>query len=182
MGEKVILVDENGDEVGIEEKIKAHREGKLHLAFSIFIFNNSGEILLQRRAKSKYHSGGLWTNTCCSHPRPGEKVEEAAHRRLRGEMGFDCNLEKVFSLIYKVNLDHNLTEYEFDHVFVGKYGGDINPNRSEVHGFKWVRLGTLKEDMEKHPKNYTAWFKIVLKKLGTLPIFQNPAHFPYFRL
>jgi isopentenyl-diphosphate delta-isomerase len=162
MNEMVILVDENDKEIGTEEKIKTHKEAKLHRAFSIFIFNSKGEMLLQKRAKSKYHSGGLWSNACCSHPRPGEDIEQAAHRRLMEEMGFDCDLQKSFDFVYKANLDHNLTEYEFDHVFIGKYDGKIKLNPEEAEDFKWISIDALKEKVEKHPEKYTVWFKCAL--------------------
>ncbi len=168
MAEMLILVDENDRQIGTEEKIKAHEEGKLHRAFSIFIFNSKGEMLLQKRAKTKYHSGGLWTNTCCSHPRDGERIEEAVHRRLKEEMGFDCELEEKFHFIYKVKLDHGLTEHEFDHVFVGKYDGEVKPNPEEADDFKWINMETLKKDLEEHPENYTEWFKIAIQKFLTV--------------
>jgi isopentenyl-diphosphate delta-isomerase len=165
MNEMVILVDEADKEIGTEEKMKTHKEGKLHRAFSIFIFNPKGEMLLQKRAKSKYHSGGLWSNACCSHPRPGEDIEQAAHRRLMEEMGFDCDLQESFDFVYKANLDHNLTEYEFDHVFIGKYEGKIKLNPEEAEDFKWVNIDALKENVEKHPEKYTVWFKCALTEV-----------------
>ena len=165
MSEMVILVDEQDNQIGTEEKIRAHEMAQLHRAFSIFIFNTSGEMLLQQRARSKYHSGGLWTNACCSHPRPGEDIEQAAHRRLEEEMGFDCVLKKVFHFIYKVELDHGLTEHEFDHVFVGKYIGPINPNPQEVENFKWISIDDLKSDIAHRPEHYTVWFKIALNEI-----------------
>jgi len=121
--ELVVLVDENDNEIGVEEKINAHRKGLLHRAFSIFVFNSKNELLLQKRAADKYHSGGLWSNTCCSHPRPGENLKDAAHRRLQEEMGFDCSLREVFSFLYKKSFDNGLTEHELDHVFFGKFDG-----------------------------------------------------------
>ena len=136
MGKQVVLVDKSGSPVGREKKLKAHRDGSLHLAFSIVIFNRAGEMLLQRRSPEKYHSGGLWTNACCSHPAPGESLEQAAHRRLSSEMGFDCVLEHLFSFVYRVDLDDDLTEYEFDHVFLGTYDGDVRPDCREVVDFK----------------------------------------------
>ncbi|MBS7250291.1 MAG: isopentenyl-diphosphate Delta-isomerase [Candidatus Freyarchaeota archaeon] len=165
MSEMVILVDQNDNEVGTGEKMKIHEEGRLHRAFSIFVFNSKGETLLQKRAKSKYHSGGLWSNTCCSHPRPGEDTEQAAHRRLKEEMGFDCDLKKIFAFVYKANLDHNLTEYEFDHVFVGNYDGKVEINPMEAEDYKWVNMKTLKDNVEKHPEKYTVWFKIAFNEI-----------------
>ncbi|MGQ9719966.1 MAG: isopentenyl-diphosphate Delta-isomerase [Candidatus Jordarchaeum sp.] len=161
----VTLVDENDKELGSEEKIKTHKEGRLHRAFSIFIFNSKGEMLLQKRAKSKYHSGGLWSNACCSHPRPGENLEYAAHRRLKEEMGFDCDLRKVFHFIYKTSLDNKLTEHEFDHVFIGDYDGVVKINPEEAEDFKWIKIDILKESVQRHPENYTEWFKIALSEV-----------------
>lgn len=162
--ERVILVDENDKEIGTEEKLKAHKEAKLHRAFSIFIFNSKGELLIQKRAKDKYHSGGLWTNACCSHPRPGESLVRAARRRLKEEMGFECSLKKIFHFVYRVDLG-DLTEYEFDHVFVGKYDGKVEPNPREADDFAWVDVESLKKDVKSHPENYTYWFKIALPKV-----------------
>ena len=138
MQEKVILVDEQDQEIGEEEKMRAHREGRLHRSFSIFIFNSKGEMLLQKRAKDKYHSGGLWTNTCCGHPRSGEKTQEAAVRRLKEEMGFDCALVHLKSagFIYKVKVN-DLFEYEYDHIFVGKFNQAPRPNPQEVESYQW---------------------------------------------
>jgi len=165
MEDFVILVDEHDNPIGTEEKMKAHQEAKLHRAFSIFIFNSSGEMLLQQRAADKYHSAYLWTNACCSHPRPGETVEQAAHRRLREEMGFDTELKKAFHFIYKAKFDHGLTEHELDHVFIGQYDGAIHSNPDEVEAYKWIDPKLLKEDMEKHPENYTVWFRIAIEKV-----------------
>ena len=122
-------------------------------------------MLLQQRAKSKYHSGGLWTNTCCSHPREGEETLQAAHRRLQEEMGFDCPIEKQFHFIYKSQLDNNLTEHELDHVFTGIYEGEIHPNPQEVESYKYVKIQDLQTDVEQNPQNYTEWFKICLKEV-----------------
>ncbi|HLD57519.1 MAG TPA: isopentenyl-diphosphate Delta-isomerase [archaeon] len=165
--EQVILVDEKDKEIGLEEKIKAHKEGKLHRAFSVFVFNQKGEMLLQRRALTKYHSGGLWTNTCCSHPRKGEDVDKAASRRLKEEMGFSCGLKEVFSFIYKTGFDNGLMEHEFDHVFVGAYESEPKINPEEVAEYKWVTMEDLLKDVKKNPQNYTFWFKEILKKVGT---------------
>jgi len=165
MEEKIILVDENDNKIGTEEKIKAHRNGgKLHRAISVLVFNPKEEMLLQRRAKIKYHCPGLWSNTCCSHPRPGEKTIDAAHRRLKEEMGFDCHLKKVFDFIYKVDFDNGLFEWEFDHFFIGEFGGQPNPDPKEVEEYKWVSRKELKRDIKKNPQDYTYWFKLALKK------------------
>lgn len=165
MTEQVILVDESDNEIGTEEKMEAHTLGLLHRAFSIFVYNTRGEMLLQKRALSKYHSGGLWTNTCCSHPRPGESIMDAAHRKLVQEMGFDCPLTEVFSFTYKAGLGGGLTEHEFDHVFIGSYDGDPLPNPEEADGYKWIDTKTLTEDIAKKPESYTIWFRLCLQKV-----------------
>jgi isopentenyl-diphosphate delta-isomerase len=165
MEEYVILVDEHDQTIGKEEKMKAHELGILHRAFSVFVFNSQGELLLQQRAKSKYHSGGLWTNTCCSHPRPEEETLAAAHRKLIQEMGFDCELSEAFSFTYKAALDHSLTEHEFDHVLIGKYDSDPVLNPGEADAFKWASLEWIKEDLLKNPDAYTVWFKICFEQV-----------------
>ena len=167
MEEFVVLVDENDNEIGIAEKMKAHEDAKLHRAFSIFIFNSNGEMLLQQRACDKYHSGCLWTNATCSHPRPGENVEQAAHRRLQEEMGFDTELNKAFHFIYKAEFDHGLTEHELDHVFIGEFDGPINLNPIEADDFMWIDLETLQNEIKENPEKYTVWFKIALDKVLT---------------
>ena len=173
MKDSVVLVDENDNEIGTIEKMKAHENGgQLHRAFSIFVFNKEGKMLLQQRARSKYHSGGLWTNTCCSHPRPDENLENAVHRRLKEEMGFDCKLKEIAHFIYKARLDNNLTEHELDHIFIGKYDGDINFNPDEVDDISWVNLNELEKDIENHPEIYTEWFKKAFKKFAALRL--NP--------
>lgn len=158
----VILVDLEDNAIGQMEKLEAHQKGVLHRAFSVFIFNNKLELLLQRRAFGKYHSEGLWTNTCCSHPAPGETVLEAANRRLKEEMELECQLHTSFSFIYKAELDNNLTEYELDHVVVGFSDETPHINPSEAIAFKWLKLEDIAEDIKKHPEHYTAWFKIIL--------------------
>lgn len=158
--EEVILVDENDNELRILEKMKAHWEGKLHRAFSIFIFNSKGEMLLQQRAFNKYHSGGLWTNACCSHPRPDEVTENAAMRRLKEELGFETSLEKIFDFTYKANFENGLTEHEFDHVFSGTYNGEINFNKAEVQDFCYRSVNEIKSAIQSHPQKFTEWFKI----------------------
>ena len=162
--EFVILVDQNDQEVGQMEKLAAHEGGRLHRAFSVCVFNYRQELLLQQRAWGKYHSAGLWTNTCCSHPRLGESLEKAAHRRLQEEMGFDCELKKAFVFTYKVEFDNGLTEFEKDYVFVGKYNGEILPDPKEVEEYKWVTWEFLLNDMKKRPEIYTYWFKEIVKK------------------
>ena len=158
--EKVILVDENDTPVGLMPKLEAHQKGILHRAFSVFIFNSNHQLLLQKRAVSKYHSGGLWTNTCCSHPREGEETIDAANRRLIEEMGIKTNLRKVFDFIYKAELDNELTENEFDHVYYGVYDEDPTINTEEADDFKWIDMETLNNDIALNGQNYTVWFKI----------------------
>ncbi len=169
--ERVILVDKADNQVGTEEKIKAHEEGRLHRAFSVFVFNDKGELLLQKRSAQKYHSGGLWANTCCSHPRPGEGLLEAAHRRLREEMGFDCHLKKLFSFVYKVPFGNGLTEHEYDHVLFGIYPQSPEPNPSEVDSWKWISLSELGVDIKKNPETYSYWlrasFDELVRRLGS---------------
>jgi len=161
---KVIIVDTKDNEIGIEEKLRTHQEGKLHRAFSIFIFNSKKEMLLQQRAKTKYHSPGLWSNTCCSHPRPNRNLEREAKRRLKEEMGFQCDLKEVFSSLHKVRVG-DLIEHEFDHVFLGRFDGNPKPNKEEVEDWKWMRLKELQKDIKNNPQKYTAWFKIILDRM-----------------
>ncbi len=163
MKEFVVLVDQDDQKLGLMEKQQAHVAGLLHRAFSVFVFNSKGELMIQQRAANKYHSPTLWTNTCCSHPRDNETYEQAAHRRLQEEMGFDCQLDFKFSFIYKAHLDNNLTEHELDHVFIGTFDDEPNLNPDEVMAYRWVELQDLKKDMDKNPQNYTAWFKIIFE-------------------
>lgn len=165
MEERVILVDNHDNEVGFMEKMEAHEKGLLHRAFSVFVFNDQGEMMLQQRALHKYHSGGLWTNTCCSHPRAGESVLEASHRRLGEEMGFDCELDEKFSFIYKAKLDNELIEHEFDHVVFGKYNNAPKINHDEVADWKFMSINEVKTDMSKQPDSYTEWFKIAFDEV-----------------
>jgi len=161
MEEYVVLVDREDNELGLMEKQQAHMAGLLHRAFSVFVFNSNGELMLQQRAASKYHSPTLWTNTCCSHPREDESYKDAAHRRLVEEMGFECELNYKFNFIYKANLENGLTEHELDHVFIGTFDGVPQLNADEVMAYRWVDMEELKKDMQKNPQNYTAWFKII---------------------
>ena len=161
--EKVIHVDEKDNQVGVMPKLEAHQKGLLHRAFSVFIFNSKYELLLQKRASSKYHSGGLWTNTCCSHPREGEEILDAAKRRLIEEMGIDTSLRKVHDFIYKAELDNDLTEHEFDHVLYGIYNEDPIINKDEADDFKWIDMDSLNEDIKTNGNNYTIWFKIAFE-------------------
>ena len=159
--EKVILVDKNDRQIGLMPKMEAHEKGLLHRAFSVFIFNDKNELMLQQRALSKYHSPGLWTNTCCSHQREGESNIEAGKRRLQEEMGFSTDLKDTISFIYKAPFDNGLTEHEFDHILVGNYNQNPVLNLKEAADFKWMTLEKVKEDMEQNPGIYTEWFKII---------------------
>ena len=160
MEEYVILVDEQDTPIGLMEKQAAHVTPHLHRAFSIFIFNSKGELLMQQRALSKYHSPGLWTNTCCSHPRAGETLEEATSRRLMEEMGMSCEMHEVFTFIDKAPVGLGLIEHEFDHVWFGSSDEEPVINRDEVEAWKYMDLDDISADMKKHPESYTEWFKI----------------------
>ena len=162
---EVILVNEKDEAIGAMEKMKAHSDGLLHRAFSVFIFNSKGEMLIQQRAVKKYHSGGLWTNACCSHPMPGEDIIEAAHRRLDEEMGFDTRLSKAFTFTYQTAFNNGLTENEYDHVFIGVYDGEIIPSEKEVKDYCFMSLDDIRNSIESHPGKYTEWFKIAFPKL-----------------
>ncbi len=162
---KVVLVDRDDNVLGTMKKMEAHETGILHRAFSIFVFNSKGELLLHQRALSKYHSPGLWTNTCCSHPRLDEDVMENAHQRLVEEMGFDCELTEAFSFLYRADVGQGLTEHEYDHVFIGKYDGEPEINPDEVEDYKYMSMEDLRDDIENHPANYTEWFKIAFEKV-----------------
>jgi isopentenyl-diphosphate delta-isomerase len=165
MEDKVILVDANDQEIGSAEKSKAHREGALHRAFSIFVFNADGKLLLQKRTIRKYHSGGLWSNTCCSHPRLHEPLVEAAHRRLGEEMGINCELGEIFSFTYKVQFADDLFEHEYDHVLVGQYEGEPTPSPEEVDDWMWIDLKGLREDIQQHPDRYTYWLRLCIDRV-----------------
>lgn len=167
MKDSVILVDEQDLEYGSMEKYEVHRRGKLHRAFSIFIINGRGQLLLQKRAHTKYHSPGLWSNACCSHPKPGENIYMAAKRRLMEEMGFDCKLEKKFSFIYKTEFDNQLIEHEYDHVFLGKYNKDPLPNPVEVAEWKWMDIAQVSYDLKQNRHKYTYWFYPIWKRVET---------------
>ncbi len=162
--ELVVLVNERDEQVGLMPKMEAHEKAVLHRAFSVFIFNESGELMLQQRAASKYHSPLLWTNTCCSHQRDGESNIAAGKRRLEEEMGFVTELEEVFSFQYKAPFDNGLTEHELDHVMIGYYNGNPKLNKDEVESYKWMSLEDVKSDIQKNPESYTEWFKIIFKK------------------
>ena len=161
--DQVILVDENDNVVGSMDKLEAHVKGILHRAFSVLIFNSRGEMLIQKRAKNKYHSGGLWTNACCSHPMPGESTEAATKRRLREEMGIETETTFAYKFIYRAPLDSNLIEHELDHVFVGTFDGQPKINTDEVEEWKFISLEDVKKEAQEHPENFTYWFKLILE-------------------
>jgi isopentenyl-diphosphate delta-isomerase len=163
--EYVILVDEHDNPIGLMEKQAAHVDPHLHRAFSVFIFNSNGELLIQQRALSKYHSPGLWTNTCCSHPRDGETTMDAASRRLMEEMGMSCEMHEVYTFIYKAPVGQGLTEHEFDHVFIGQSDDIPEINHEEVESWKYMPIDTLKNDIQIHPEQYTEWFKITFEEM-----------------
>jgi isopentenyl-diphosphate delta-isomerase len=163
--EQVILVDEQDRPIGLMEKQAAHIGPHLHRAFSVFIFNSKGELLLQQRALSKYHSPGLWTNTCCSHPRAGETLEEATSRRLMEEMGMACPMHEVYTFIYMAPVGQGLTEHEFDHVFIGQSDDIPAINTEEVVSWKYMSIKDLQKDIELYPELYTEWFKITFEEM-----------------
>jgi isopentenyl-diphosphate delta-isomerase len=164
MEELVVLVDEKNNQIGLMPKMEAHEKALLHRAFSVFVFNKKGELMLQQRAASKYHSPLLWTNTCCSHQREGEGNLDAGMRRLQEEMGFTTSLKEVFSFIYKAPFDNGLTEHEFDHVLIGNFNDIPNINKEEAEAYKWMPMEDVKTDIEKNPAIYTEWFKIIFKE------------------
>ncbi len=172
---EVILVNEMDEQTGTMEKMEAHVKGLLHRAFSVFIFNSKGELLLQQRAAGKYHNGGLWTNTCCSHPLPGEKVLLAAERRLAEEMGFVTELIPAFNFTYKATFSNGLTEYEFDHVFMGLYDGEIKVDKNEVSDYCFKSIDEIEASLETHPQKYTEWFKIALPTVKAFHLGQLAA-------
>ena len=163
--QEVILVNGQDEQTGVMEKMEAHQKGLLHRAFSIFIFNNRGEMLLQQRASSKYHSPDLWTNACCSHPQPGETTELAAFRRLKEELGFETKLFEIFSFTYRAVFENGLTEHEFDHVLIGTYNGQVFLNADVVKDYCFMKPEKIKESLSSHPHKYTEWFKIAFPKL-----------------
>ena len=164
MKEILILVDKNDKKIGEMEKLQAHRKAILHRAFSVFLFNSNGELMLQQRAFSKYHSPGLWGNACDGHPRVSETVVQAGERRLIEEMGIKVKLKKKVGFVYKVKLEKGMNEHEFDYVLTGKFNGKPKLNKKEANDWKWIELKELKKQVKKNPKNFTSWFKIVLKK------------------
>lgn len=162
--ENVILVNEKDEQIGLMPKMEAHEKAVLHRAFSVFIFNNNNELMLQQRALDKYHSPGLWTNTCCSHQRDGETNIQAGTRRLQEEMGFVVDLQESISFIYKAPFENGLTEHEYDHILIGKYNDSPHINLEEVANWKWMPLEAVRKDMNLHPQLYTEWFKIIFEK------------------
>ena len=167
MEELVVLVDQADQVVGTGEKLLVHLRGDLHRAFSIFIFNSSGELLLQQRNREKYHTPGLWSNTCCSHPRPGEELGSAARRRLWEEMGFTCKLREIFSCYYKLQLDKNLIEHEHDHIFIGFFDGKPQPDPAEVANWRWLTLEKIYGEMKKSPSLFTPWFALIMQNYAS---------------
>ena len=166
--EKIVLIDSKDRVMGAEEKLKVHEKGIMHRAFSIIILNSRGEMLIQRRAIDKYHSGGLWSNACCSHQRENEILEQAIHRRLKEEMGFDCSLKEIFHFKYKTRFNNHLIENEIDHVFIGLFDGNPIINKKEVLDFMWIPLSSLKNKIKTNPEKYSYWFKIIINKFQRL--------------
>lgn len=165
MKAQVILVNEQDQETGLMEKMEAHEKGLLHRAFSVFIMNDQGDMLLQQRALDKYHSGGLWTNACCSHPLPGETVEAAAHRRLMEEMGFDCPIRELFQFTYRTEFDNGLIEHEYDHVWIGTYNGPVDPDPAEVHAYHFLPVNEIFRLMAEVPEQFTSWFRLAFQRV-----------------
>jgi len=163
--EDVILVDENDNAVGVMEKLEVHRQGKLHRAFSILVFNSSGDLMLQRRARTKYHSGGLWTNTCCSHPKPGDKIQDAVRKQLHYEMGIEVEPKFIFKFKYHAKLDNNLIENEFDHVFTDIFDGSPKINMTEAEDWRFEGMPALKQWMKNDPDQFTVWFRKIVDLL-----------------
>lgn len=160
IGNEVILVNEADEPIGTMEKLEAHQKALLHRAFSVFIFNSNGEMLLQQRADDKYHSPGLWTNACCSHPLPGEETRKAAERRLYEELGFNAELKELFSFTYRSDFENGLTEHEYDHVFTGIYDGDIHPDPKEVKDYCFMPMNRIADELKHEPTKFTSWFHI----------------------
>lgn len=171
MADDIILVDKDDNQIGTGEKMEVHRKGTLHRAFSVFVWNDQGHLMMQQRALSKYHTPGLWSNTCCSHPKPGEETIEAAKKRTQEEMGFTCELEEEMCIIYRSQFDNDLIEHEYDHVLFGRYNGEPNINPAEVNAWKWISINDLLNDVKANPDNYTVWFKIILDRLRNENVF-----------
>ena len=165
MESQVILVNETDQVTGVAGKMEAHQKGLLHRAFSVFVFNSEGKMLLQQRAIGKYHSGGLWTNACCSHPAPGQDIQEAAQKRLQEEMGFDIPVTRIFDFVYKADFENGLTEYEFDHVFAGRYDGPVDYNKEEVMDICYRTIEETRDALKTNPQSFTAWFHLAFPKI-----------------
>lgn len=179
---QVILLDPQGQVMGYEDKLKAHREGSLHQAFSIVLVNSADQMLIQQRGLTKYHFAGLWSNACCSHPMPEETIEEAAHRRLKEELGIDTPLKEAFRFIYKVkDIQTALYEHEYDVVFVGIYQGDLFPDKEEIHALQWVNIGDLLTQIGCRADSYTEWFKIMLNMLEQKNLLSSQAISDYLQ-
>lgn len=172
--DEVILVDTDDRPLGAASKTAVHASGQLHRAFSVIVYDNAGRMLQQQRARSKYHSGGLWSNTCCSHPRPGEDTEAAAHRRLVEKMGFDCHLERVHAFVYRADFDNGLTEHEYDHVFIGRCEAEPQHDPAEVDAWRWIDPLELQREAARAPGHFTAWF---LRCLAEIPALMRPARY-----
>jgi isopentenyl-diphosphate Delta-isomerase len=164
--EQVILVDDADSPLGTAPKLAVHRDGRLHRALSVLVLNRGGELLIQRRAAGKYHSAGLWANTCCSHPRPHEATADAAHRRLQEEMGFDCPLEPAGALVYRAEVGGGLIEHEYDHLFLGRWDGTPRPDPAEVGGWRWVHPSDLVAWIRARPQDFAPWFPLAVRKLA----------------
>lgn len=164
-----MLVDVADCAIGTEEKLAAHRSGALHRAFSVFVFDGSGNLLLQRRARTKYHSAGLWANTCCGHPRPGEPVLAAAARRLHEEMGLECEVRPLTNFRYLAHVGSGLVEHEFDHILVGRFDGVPAPNPDEVEEWRWAPMSVLTGEIAEHAERFAAWLPIALGALHAHP-------------
>ena len=177
MSDELILVDEHDAVTGHDEKLRVHQLGLLHRAFSVFLFNDAGELLLQQRALTKYHSGGLWANSCCSHPRRGETLTQATQRRLQEELGITCPLHAAGHIIYRADVPPALIEHEYDHLFTGHYNGEFSLNPEEVAAVRWISLPDLDNEVKNHPERFTIWFKVILKKLRETALF-NISHNP----
>ncbi len=165
--QQLVLVNEHDEPQGTMGKLEVHQKGLLHRAFSVFIFDDFGRMLLQQRAAKKYHGAWLWTNACCSHPFPGEAVEDAAARRLLEELGFTTPLQKIFVFTYKAGVENNLTEHEYDHVFAGEYFGDIRPNPDEVAAYKYQTMAEIAVALQRHPSFFTTWFRLAFPTIET---------------
>ena len=163
MGNNVILVDDNDNKIGIYDKIKAHEKNLMHRAFSIFIFNQEGEMLIQQRAEGKYHGGGKWSNACCGHP-VKEDLNSEAVKRLNEEMGFECELKEMFTFVYNARLENGLYENEYDHVLLGFYSNEVKPNREEVRDYRWINVDELDEEIKMYPDRFTYWFRLIWVK------------------